>query len=166
LYQRSTNFFYFCQIFVKKSLPFLSIFRDTLFSDPIPVIAGETMMISKHKVPDLPRIVVACLACACLCWLGLRYLPTALASTAADHLLYADALANGWEDWSWDSTTAGDATAPVHNGSHAYAVTYDVAWAAFYLRANTAFNTTGYTHLRFWIHGGTNGGQQLQVKFN
>ncbi len=123
-------------------------------------------MMSKHTRIDFPRITVVLTTALLLLWLGVLYLPTAFARATADHALYDDALRNGWEDWSWDSSTAGDATTVVHSGTHAYGVTYNVAWAGFYLKPNAAFNTTGYTHLRFWIHGGPSGGQQLQVKFN
>ncbi|MEZ4682977.1 MAG: hypothetical protein R2932_53090 [Caldilineaceae bacterium] len=100
------------------------------------------------------------------CWYLTTLAVTASPNASAEHQLFDDQLRNGWEDWSWDSTTAADATTPVHNGTHAYAVTYEAAWAGFYLKADPAFSTAGYTHLRFWIHGGATGGQQLQVKFN
>ena len=88
-----------------------------------------------------------------------------LANAAADHILYDDVLQNGWENWSWDITSA-NANAPVHSGNNASAVTHTAAWGAFYLKAGTAVSTAPYTHLRFWINGGGSGGQSIQIKFN
>ncbi|MCL4862493.1 MAG: NHL repeat-containing protein [Caldilineaceae bacterium] len=80
--------------------------------------------------------------------------------------IYADALAPGWEDWSWDTTTNPANANPVHSGLTSYGVTYDAAWGGFYLHADPPVSTAGYTHLRFWIHGGITGGQQLLLKLN
>lgn len=79
----------------------------------------------------------------------------------ADQSVYGDSLVNGWENWSWASTNLA-ATSPVHGGSRAIAVTTG-AWQALYLH-HTAFDSSGYTHLAFWIHGGATGGQRLQVQ--
>lgn len=84
----------------------------------------------------------------------------------AERSIYADALAPGWEDWSWDTTTNAGNANPVHSGAASYAVTHNVAWGGFYLHADPAVSTAGYTHLRFWIHGGATGGQQLVLKAN
>jgi hypothetical protein len=80
--------------------------------------------------------------------------------------IYTDALAPGWEDWSWDTTTNAANAHPVRSGAASYAVTHDAAWGGFYLHADPAVSTAGYTHLRFWIHGGAAGDQQLLLKIN
>ncbi|HEX8637959.1 MAG TPA: glycoside hydrolase family 44 protein [Pyrinomonadaceae bacterium] len=74
--------------------------------------------------------------------------------------VYADSLQNGWENWSWAavnlnnaSPARGAASAGVNAG----------AWQAFYLHHAT-FSTAGYASVNFWIHGGTAGGQRLQVQ--
>jgi hypothetical protein len=81
--------------------------------------------------------------------------------TSADQAVFTDALQNGWQDWSW-ATVDLTQTARVHAGTRAIAVTAD-AWEALYL-AHDAMDTTGYTNLVFWIHGGASGGQRLQVQ--
>ena len=78
-----------------------------------------------------------------------------------DQTIYADGLAPGWDSWSWAAVNFA-ATAPVHSGSKSASITTD-GWEALYLH-HAAFNTTGYTDLRFWIHGGATGGQLLQVQ--
>ena len=74
--------------------------------------------------------------------------------------IYTDNLVNGFQDWSW-ATRNMDNTTPVHSGSASISVTSS-AWTALAFE-NSDFNTTPYTNLTFWAHGGTNGGQQLQV---
>lgn len=79
---------------------------------------------------------------------------------AAAQDIYTDALAVGWSDWSW-ATVDLQAAAPVHSGSHSIAVTYG-AWQGLYLHY-PEFPTAGSSHLRFFIHGGSSGGQQIRV---
>ena len=67
-----------------------------------------------------------------------------LGSTAAQArpqatlIIYDDALASGWANWSWDATVNLNNTTPVHGGTHAIAVTYTAAWGALYLHADPA----------------------------
>ena len=87
-----------------------------------------------------------------------------LGSTAfaqVDHPIYTDSLVNGWQNWSW-ATVNTDNSTPVHAGTRSIAITAG-AWQAFYLH-HDALDTTPYANLVFWIHGGTSGGQRLQVK--
>lgn len=84
---------------------------------------------------------------------------------AANRIIYADALASGWQDWSWDTTRVAVPT-PRHGGANALAVTHTAAWAGLYFHANAAVSAAGYTHLRFWIHGGPAGGQRIVVVVN
>jgi hypothetical protein len=81
------------------------------------------------------------------------------ASGALD--IYTDALAQGWDNWSWQTTVDLQATAPVHSGSHSIAVTYN-AWGGLQLHY-PGLSTAGATYLRFFIHGGSAGGQHLNV---
>lgn len=73
--------------------------------------------------------------------------------------VYTDSLQNGWENWSWASTS--NSTRFVYGGTTVFAVTVD-AWEAAYFH-HAAMDTTWFTNLAFWIHGGTNGGQRLRV---
>ncbi len=84
----------------------------------------------------------------------------------ANLLIYGDSLAAGWADWSWDTTRNFGATAPVHSGAQSLAVRFDAAWAGLYLHADPAIATAGYTHLRFWLHGGATGGQAIRIVAN
>ncbi len=86
-------------------------------------------------------------------------------SPRAEHIIYADALAPGWQDWSWNTTRAAVAS-PRHGGASALAVTHTAPWAGLYFHADPAISTAGFTHLRFWIHGGTTGGQRIAIKLN
>jgi len=81
------------------------------------------------------------------------------ASPALTRLIYDDALTPGWQDWSWTQDYDLSATAPVHSGSHSIAVTFG-AWEGLRLHKSSV-DTQGTTHLRFYIHGGSAGGQSL-----
>ncbi|MFZ6028613.1 MAG: glycoside hydrolase family 44 protein, partial [Chloroflexota bacterium] len=81
----------------------------------------------------------------------------------SDVVIYDDALAAGWENWSWNTTADFANSAPVYAGSSSIAATYTGAWAGFYLNNAAGISTAGYTTLRFWIHGGGSGGQRLNV---
>lgn len=74
--------------------------------------------------------------------------------------IYDDALINGWQNWSWASVNPAS-TASVHTGSTSIAVTAG-PFAALYLQHN-AFPSQPYASLRFWINGGPQGGQTLNV---
>ncbi|HYN88988.1 MAG TPA: choice-of-anchor X domain-containing protein [Ardenticatenaceae bacterium] len=97
---------------------------------------------------------------ALLLALVVALLPLAPPAVAAPELFYDDRLAPGWLDWSWASADL-DATAPVHSGSRSIAVSY-TPWAGLYLYNPGAY-TGGFTTLRFFVHGGDAGGQQMQM---
>jgi len=96
---------------------------------------------------------------------GLMFAPLARSAPAATLTIYADALDNGWADWSWDTTRNFNATSPVHGGTHSISVHFDAAWAGLYLHADPAVDLSGYDTLRFWIRG-SSGNQQLAVIAN
>ncbi len=73
--------------------------------------------------------------------------------TNPDLVVYDDALAAGWQDWSWDTTVDFAATAQVKTGTKAIAVTHTAAWAGFSLRAPAAINTASYSGIRLWVYG-------------
>lgn len=76
--------------------------------------------------------------------------------------IYIDALASGWENWSWGSTQNFSNAALVFSGTHSMKVTYNTLWAGLFLHTAGA-DTTGKTALTFAIAGAGSGGQQLQV---
>jgi len=71
--------------------------------------------------------------------------------------IYADQLAQGWDNWSWAQVTLGvsatDGERPIQVRAG--------AWQALYLR-RAPFSTTGLTKLAFYINGGQ-GGQTVSV---
>jgi alpha-L-arabinofuranosidase len=79
--------------------------------------------------------------------------------------VYTDNLVNDYQDWSFNCTRSFvNTTAPyVHSGTYSIAVTITSSGGTLYLHSPD-FNTSPYTNLTFWINGGTNGGQHLQVR--
>jgi len=75
--------------------------------------------------------------------------------------VYADSLAPGCSNWSWATVNLG-ATEFVHSGTKSIGVTTG-GWTALYLH-HAPLDTTMLNGLSFWIHGGTTGGQLLQVQ--
>ena len=96
-----------------------------------------------------------------VCLLGWRSPAPALALNLP---IYDDALGPAWENWSWGATINLAATAPVHSGTKSIAVTLG-GWGALSLHKGGA-DTSGATHLRFFLNGGPGGGQHLNVFFN
>ena len=80
----------------------------------------------------------------------------------ADQPVYTDSLQNSWANYSWGSTVNLNNASPLHSGSRSVAVTITAGWGAFYLH-HSAFSSSGFTHLKLWVHGGSSGGQKLQV---
>jgi hypothetical protein len=81
-------------------------------------------------------------------------------------LIYGDSLSKGWQDWSWDTEHTLDNPAPVHTGSSSIAIAYSKAWAGFYLHIDDPIDAGNYQELRFYLHGGTNGNQKINVSVN
>ena len=82
----------------------------------------------------------------------------------APHVIYDDALANSWQDWSWAPVTRNLINAsPLHAGSHSIAVTFTAGWGGLQFGHQPDLDLSGYDTLRFWIHGGTSGGQSVTV---
>ncbi len=79
-------------------------------------------------------------------------------------IIYDDALAPGWEDWSWDATVDFTNATPVKNGVYSLAVTYNGAWAGLYLHTNTNLDPASFTTLAFWLYGSDAGANAIQVK--
>jgi hypothetical protein len=80
---------------------------------------------------------------------------------AQNQTIYTDSLQNGWENWSWAQVNLNNSN-PVQSGTASASVTSTAAWQAIYFH-HAAFSTANFTHLSFWIHGGAQGGQLLQV---
>jgi hypothetical protein len=82
-------------------------------------------------------------------------------SSKADQSVYTDSLQNSWQNWSWATVNLA-ATSPVHAGADSISVSSS-NWQALYLH-HGAFDGSGYTNLVFWVHGGSSGGQSVQVQ--
>jgi len=93
-----------------------------------------------------------------LCLLGMR---GAFAQT--DVTIYDEALAPGWQSWSWATVNLAS-SAQANTGSVSIAVTA-TPYTALYLRSAAApIDTHGYLNLTFYLHGGDTGGQVVQVQ--
>jgi len=76
-------------------------------------------------------------------------------------LVFNGGLQNGFEDWYWASHNLTNVS-PVH--SSLYSISVNAApWQGLYLH-HVAFDTGPYDSLSFWVNGGANGGQRLQVQ--
>lgn len=75
--------------------------------------------------------------------------------------IYSDSLASDWANWSWSTTVNFSNTSPVRVGSNSTAVTFTAGWGAFSMRKGTAQSTSGYTKIKFWVHGGTGSNKSL-----
>lgn len=98
-------------------------------------------------------------------WLGGLLLLLLLLGGRAKALtttVYGDVLTAGWANWSWASVNLASPS-PTHSGSASIAVTYTGGWQGLYLAYPAGFETTAFTRLRFYLHGGGSGGQQLQL---
>ena len=73
--------------------------------------------------------------------------------------VYEDALVNGWQNWSWN-TTVGNETIIVNSGASSLAVT--LAGGGLSLHHDD-MDTQNYPSLTFWINGGPTGGQLLAI---
>jgi len=85
---------------------------------------------------------------------------------AADQAVYTDALGTGWANWSWNTTVNLSNPSPVHQGSASIAATYTAAWAGLYLHVSPSLSGADFASLRFFIHGGSAGGQRLNLVYD
>jgi hypothetical protein len=85
-------------------------------------------------------------------------LALATVAQAADLTIYEDALASGWQDWSWSTRSATDTTRKA-TGASSLAVTYTAGWGGLSLRHAPAINAAGYSAIRFAVFGRTGSGR-------
>jgi alpha-L-arabinofuranosidase len=83
------------------------------------------------------------------------------ASGQAPLPIYTDNLVNGFQDWGWAAHNYAN-TSPVHSSNNSVSVTIASQYEGLQIY-HPDFDSTPYDSLNFWIHGGTNGGQKLQV---
>jgi hypothetical protein len=86
----------------------------------------------------------------------------AAAPRPSDAAIYQNALAPGWQNWSW-GTQVDFAAAPLDGpGQQALAFTYQAPWAGLNLHTS-GLSTSGYQYLQFSLNGGTASDQQVQI---
>lgn len=79
-------------------------------------------------------------------------------------VIYADAVANGWTLGSGSNMTINAAnTSPVRTGTKSISAIPSADWGHFGLDKANA-NLAGFEKLEFWAHGGTAGGQRIDVQ--
>jgi phosphatidylinositol glycan class B len=83
------------------------------------------------------------------------------AAFAQTENVYLDALGTGWDNWSWSGTYYFTNTSPVYAGTASIKITQQ-AWGALSLH-HASIASNAYAYVEFYIHGGTAGGQLLQM---
>ncbi len=87
------------------------------------------------------------------------------ASKTASSVIYSDQLSSGWQDWSWDAAVNVRNKKPHSSGTRSISVNITAAWGALYLH-HSGINTSGYTHLAFFIRSGSTAGQNIRIVAN
>jgi len=85
------------------------------------------------------------------------------AASAQTLTVYDDALQNGFLNYSYGGGSNFASTAQVHSGTYSIAFTGAAYNAVSFARPGQAVTTATYPVLRFWIHGGASGDQQLRI---
>ena len=124
-----------------------------------PGIAAQAASLAQYRLTRFVMTGFRILLNRCLFVCAIALAPSALAQS--DQQVYSDSLLNGWQNWSWATVNLANGS-PVHSGAQSASVTAD-AWEAIYLH-HDALDTSSYTDLTFWIHGGASGGQLLHVQ--
>lgn len=73
-------------------------------------------------------------------------------------VIYDDALASGWQNWSWSATIDLEGESPTWDGSeHAVNATITAGWGAFSpaMPTGSVDTSVGYESVRFLVHGGS-----------
>ncbi len=76
-------------------------------------------------------------------------------------MVYDEALAADWADWSWSATNDFNNTSPVQSGTRSISTTYTAGWGGLSLRKGADVNTSAYPVLKFWVHGGSGANKSL-----
>ena len=101
---------------------------------------------------------------ACVFVIGLLTLSERVVVAGDDLILYDDALRSGFQDWGWAPHSLTN-TSPVYSGTNSISVSYQSNYDGLYVvNPGAGIDTSGYTAIRFAIHGGSVGGQLLSVK--
>lgn len=70
-------------------------------------------------------------------------------------------ITRSWGENSWNGVSVDRYNpSPVQSGAGSIALTFDCAWCALSFYASSPLDKTGVQALRFWVHGGVEGGQR------
>jgi hypothetical protein len=89
----------------------------------------------------------------------------AVAQAQSNLTIYADSLATGWLDYSYNTTRNFANTSPVHAGNDSISATITSAYGGIQL-FHPPMTNSAYGFVSFWLNGGAAGGQQLQMYGN
>ena len=84
-------------------------------------------------------------------------------NAGAQLVIYDDALQNSFEDWSYGGGSDFASTAQAHGGTKSIAFTGNAFNAVSFSRPSPNVSTASTPILKFWVHGGASGGQQLRI---
>jgi alpha-N-arabinofuranosidase len=76
--------------------------------------------------------------------------------------VYRDYPAGRWEDWSWANRDMQNAT-PVRTGQRSIRVDF-YPWSSIWFKNPSGFVVDGFTHLEFWVHGGSVGNPRFHIR--
>lgn len=79
--------------------------------------------------------------------------------------IFTDERNSPWDIWNWGVSSATFSltnTSPVHSGAYSIAAPFTESWGQIYIN-RSAFPTDGLQNFKFWVHGGTTGGQGLSI---
>ncbi len=144
-----------------------AVVRWTASTDKVGVVAYDVYLGTTLKVADVRSTSASLTGLNC----GTSYSVTVRARDAAgntsapgtalalrttdcpppERVVYGDALASGWADWSWACTRTFANTSPVRTGARSIRVSYG-AWGGLSLRHSTGIPTTATTGVRFWVY--------------
>ncbi|MBI5305232.1 MAG: alpha-L-arabinofuranosidase [Chloroflexi bacterium] len=83
---------------------------------------------------------------------------------ASDLIVYDDALQNGFQDWSWAPHSLTN-TSPISIGVRSISVSFAGNWdGVWFVNPGANVDTSAYTAIQFAIHGGSAGGQTMEIK--
>ncbi|MFC5470977.1 glycoside hydrolase family 44 protein [Cohnella suwonensis] len=116
------------------------------------------MTIRKLALSRLLLVLVLC--CSVVSSLFMTY---ARAEVTGEHVIFDDNLGEGFTDHSWAERSLKE-SGTVHAGSHSIRLNPSMD-GALYLYSSEYFLTKNHNTLEFWIHGGSEGGQLLNVLF-
>jgi hypothetical protein len=108
------------------------------------------------RLPSLVPVVALLLALA-----AVVVSTSPIGATSA--LIYADTLAAGWTNASWGSQVDLNSGQNAHSGGAAIAYAASSGWGALSLNSRNGLDTSAHTSIRFYMHGGSAGGQKFGV---